>query len=589
MKPVLVSWCGITDMKAALGFEQSCAIMGALQNDEYSALYILQYTDENKMQPENIKTVVDIEQIACGMRATPEKQEPFLNALSNTAVLNEYCTQAFLRYTQAKNVGTKIHSRNIPLARLNDVENIYAAVIQVLDSIVAEHADCSITLNISSGTPTMAFVWAFASLRYPRENISLMSSSQVGCTPEIVELPEVWKRWHARRICTSPPENAGWDVVYHLFGEQPMPALVGVSKLPARKHVFIYSRQYPAECMRSYVEKTAAYDGIEIDAYDWLDILSKVKAHVNTLPHGSTIAFNLTGGTKIMYACVLEFSKELHAQAYYFDFRNRRMIELQSMNSYALDYSFSLPTIINVHSTVPLVDCCASGIWQQDQYRTNLIMHIYTHFAELKEWDHYVRRLYPTPKLVNQFMQQTSFSELKTDKVSVSLAAGGMCNIQWAGKTFQLNNYPGIIKFLLGGWFEEMFYVKCVLPLTREGLIRESRLSMELVSASDPGSIYQELDSVFTDGKRLYVVECKSGKVLGEHVTKLSDIVRSYGGMGGRGVLCHIEDITSRVIRAKAKERGILLLRIPKCVSSGNIKPELNAAVGQLRTFIKKQ
>ncbi len=52
------------------------------------------------------------------------------------------------------------------------------------------------------------------------------------------------------------------------------------------------------------------------------------------------------------------------------------------------------------------------------------------------------------------------------------------------------------------------------------------------------GSIYQEFDIVLTDGKRLYVIECKSGRrSKGEFVEKLSSITRQFGGVEGRGIV----------------------------------------------------
>ena len=50
-------------------------------------------------------------------------------------------------------------------------------------------------------------------------------------------------------------------------------------------------------------------------------------------------------------------------------------------------------------------------------------------------------------------------------------------------------------------------------------------------------STYNEFDVVFTDGYSLYIVECKAGTVTQEQVMKLQNLVRSYGGTGGRGIV----------------------------------------------------
>lgn len=569
-------------MRAALGFEQSCAIMSTLIHQDYSDLYILQYTDKQKQLPTGISSFSDIENRIQEIGTNTQAQNEFHKSLSNSVLLNDYFARTIKSWASDCGINTSIHAQNVVLSDLNDVEAIYSAAIRLLNLITSTREERVITLNLSSGTPTMAFVWAFASLRYPQEQIELISSSRKERAPEIVNLPVDWKRWHARRIYSSGQEKK-WDVVYHLFGEQRMPALVGVQKLPARKHVFLASPQYPSACMEPYVGD-AEYEELLIDAYDWQKLHRAITAHLNALPQGETVAFNLTGGTKIMYACALDIAKNIHAPAFYFDFRNKRMVDLQNNSSCKLDYALNLETLIMLHSTTPLLNLEENGKWRPDHNRANLLQHIYVNRNDLKNWDRAIRRAYHTKALENDLMSMTSFQNLAADKISVSLQENGACQINWAGARFSLKNYPGIVKFLLGGWFEEFFYVKCIEPLIKEKLIKEARLGLELASTASPDSVYQEFDTAFTDGKRLYIVECKSGRVLGEYITKLSAIVRNYGGMGGRGILCHTEGIYSKVIKEKADEMGILLLRIhpyKKGYQNG-----WSSAVHALRKFI---
>ena len=65
---------------------------------------------------------------------------------------------------------------------------------------------------------------------------------------------------------------------------------------------------------------------------------------------------------------------------------------------------------------------------------------------------------------------------------------------------------------------------------------------------------YHELDITFTDGRRLYVIECKAGRVISEHVMKLQNIVRYFGGNEGRGVLASCIEPKSKVLRKKIDE-----------------------------------
>ena len=55
---------------------------------------------------------------------------------------------------------------------------------------------------------------------------------------------------------------------------------------------------------------------------------------------------------------------------------------------------------------------------------------------------------------------------------------------------------------------------------------------------------YQEFDTMFTDGYRLYIVECKTGHINGDHINKLESLVRQYGGIEGRGILLNLNNST---------------------------------------------
>lgn len=588
MKKILVSWCGITDMKAALGFEKSSAIMSALSHNSYDELYVLLYTDKRKNPPVELSTADDIAACVLRMADWVETHKSLLQQLSNTPQLNYYYKKVIEDFCASNGLPTKVHTENIFLEDLNDVENIYSAAINLLNCIVSGEEERAITLNISSGTPAMAFVWAFAALRYPQENVELLSSSRSEQAPEKVPLPAEWRCWHARRIFNAVPTKQKWDVVYHLFGEQRIPALVGITKLQAHKHVFITSLQYPGECMKPYIGD-ADFEELRIDAHDWDNIRDAINGHINKLSPHAEIAFNLTGGTKIMYAGALEIANQTHAPAFYFDFRNKLILNLQDNSRHKLDYSFSLPTLISLHCNVPLCNMAQSGIWQADQERANLLLHIYKNRASIRQWEQDVRKAYFGKRLEQELMNMTSFSDLKTDEVSVSLSENGSCQIQCQDKIFYLQYFPGIVKYLFGGWFEEFFYITCILPLIQEQVIKEARINLELCSAANPDEVYQELDVAFTNGKQLFIVECKSGKVLGEHISKLSAIVRNYGGMGGRGILCYTDPIYSATIKSKAEEMGILLLRIYPFSNKKFQGKGWDKAISELREFIKAQ
>ena len=89
--------------------------------------------------------------------------------------------------------------------------------------------------------------------------------------------------------------------------------------------------------------------------------------------------------------------------------------------------------------------------------------------------------------------------------------------------------------------------------------------------------MYQELDVTFTDGRALYVVECKAGGVNSDQVMKLQNIVRYFGGVSGHGFLncCFLPK--NKVILKKIKESynidevtGDSLMEKIRSIISGN-------------------
>ncbi len=54
MRCFLLTWYGITDFRAALGFEESGGpVLGALATREYTHVLILAYTDPTKAEPDS--------------------------------------------------------------------------------------------------------------------------------------------------------------------------------------------------------------------------------------------------------------------------------------------------------------------------------------------------------------------------------------------------------------------------------------------------------------------------------------------------------------------------------------------------------
>ena len=120
-----------------------------------------------------------------------------------------------------------------------------------------------------------------------------------------------------------------------------------------------------------------------------------------------------------------------------------------------------------------------------------------------------------------------------------SLRASGSASLLLRGKKFDVPK-EGYFRFLAGGWLEEYVYA-LLRPLQDEGTVRDVRVGFEAGYHESVGdkqrSPAQEFDCLFTDGKRLWIVECKAGPVKQEAIQKLENNLKHYGGVAARGLL----------------------------------------------------
>lgn len=66
-----------------------------------------------------------------------------------------------------------------------------------------------------------------------------------------------------------------------------------------------------------------------------------------------------------------------------------------------------------------------------------------------------------------------------------------------------------------------------------------------------------EFDILFTDGKRLFEIECKSGKVDQTDITKLDSNATYFGGSEVCSILATTQNIQNNGIQEKLKVLGI--------------------------------
>ena len=545
-----MTWYGMTDFRASLGLEQTTGpVLGALLAEDYTDVVILGFTHPDKSEnkaDEFQQKIADFE------GSDPAAARQFIDLFSNTGDAHHHFNEWLNK--QLRDAGKKIDVRFHPvgLTHLNDTEGIYEAATQSLNAVAASEGEKLVTLYLSPGTPVMAFVWAFAALRYPTLKKRLIASSQPGRPPENVELPHEWLEWHTRALPEKSKQIENFDAVFHLFGEQRMPSLLGINQFQTKDHVFVNSTDFPASVMKQFIGESGFYE-LAVDPYDPESVKTKILGIIEALPSSYRIGFNLTGGTKLMYAGALAACRKVNAIPFYFDNRSHRTIFLNTFHSIETNTVDSVDTYIKLNG---------NKLWISKNGNFSDIQSIFESDRERltdKLWDvrSKLSRLYGD---IVKYNESNEPFEVEYSDIYACLSKNMQAEIKINSKKFCFEYWPDFARYLSGGWFEEYTY-RQLEPLIKIGLIKDLRIGLEVSIDDEKGysflsepQLYQELDITFTDGRALYIVECKSGGVKSDQIMKLQNIVRYFGGISGYGILACCFTPKNKVIHKKIED-----------------------------------
>jgi len=555
MKKYLMTWYGITDLRASIGLEQTTGpVLGALLAENYTDVVILGFTHPDKTAN---KTDGFQQKIENTEGSDPAAAREIIDLFSNSVEAHNHFTQWLEKQLRDAGKKVNVHFHPVGLKHLNDTEGIYEAATQSLNTVAASEGEKLVTLYLSPGTPVMAFVWAFAALRHPTLKKRLIASSQPGRPPERIALPNEWIEWHGRQVRTTNTADQ-YDVIFHLFGEQRMPNLLGVIQFSSRKHIFVNSAQFPADVMKQFLGK-AEYGEIAVDPYDPENVRSTILDLIAKMPADEKIGFNLTGGTKLMYAGALAACRKVNATPFYFNSRNNQVVYLNDFKTIETKLIPSVETFIQLNGNNLFIS--KAGHWSdipgiESDDRKSLT-------NELWQARSKISRLYRELSRYNDSFQPF---ELHNGDIYAKLSKDKNAKISIGPEHFEFKEWPDFAKYLSGGWFEEYTFMK-LQHLVDAGLIKDMRIGLKVSFKDDDadkssssfsaqlsnlfGDTYQEIDIIFTDGRRLYVIECKAGNVTSEHVMKLQNIVRYFGGVEGRAVLASCFYPKNKVVRKK--------------------------------------
>lgn len=549
MKDYLVTWYGITDFRSSLGFEKSGPILGALADGFYTDVIVLGYSKQDDCISENefeskLKEVKTSE--------NPEDKFKFTYEYANCTAAHKH----FINFLRDKilEMGKTISIGFIPitLSQLNDSEGIYSAAVQALQSIADLKDDSRVSIFLSPGTPLMAFSWALAAFKFPTIPKRLIASSDPRKPPMAIMPPKEWMEWNAKQNPNPKDQkNSDYGVIYTLFGEQRVPAFLGINQFSSKKYVFVTSGNYNAQCMKDFLPENSEFAEIRVDAFSPKDIFEKILKDALQYSGNSRIGFNLTGGTKLMYAGALNACRKLGGVPFYVGGKDLTLVYLNDFETEPLKPIEKVDTFILLNS---------NGLGISDYGRTGADEESSVDMTnEMWKSREYINRLYNDVQQMRHKECYYSLSLENPTKPEINVLANGPFCISTKQIDYAFEDETQFSKYILGEWFEEYIYNN-LYPLYEKGKILDIRhgikvdFSSETLDQNPNHKTYQEMDVVFTNGKKLFIVECKTGLAELPHVERLSTITRYYGGVEGVGILAYTRRPESDILLKKISE-----------------------------------
>lgn len=343
-----------------------------------------------------------------------------------------------------------------------------------------------------------------------------------------------------------------FDVIFHILGREPIPILYALKEFKTPKHIFIASSTHPADNVSAFVPEGTLHDTISIDPFSSSDTFLKISEAIKA-NKWTSIGFNLTGGTKMMYDGAMQACRQFGGIPFYFDINKHNLIWL---NSEIREGISGIKTVDDFFK-VANYKVSNEGFWKEKLQgsRIQLTLELWKKKEDLKS-------LYK--KMPNDIENPKPFS-ISIGNLSISWnGTSGQFTI--GNKKFSLSG-SDFVKYAKGGWFEGYVYIN-LMPLIQNGAITDMRIGYTLDTKFNDRSL-QEFDILFTDSKTLYILECKAGNLNSEHLDKLQNNIIAYAGVDGKGAIISAVSMPNSAMNDKILRNNNLNILVGRNVPTG--------------------
>jgi len=324
-----------------------------------------------------------------------------------------------------------------------------------------------------------------------------------------------------------------FDLMVHLAGEQIVPNYLAARQVEAGQHVLVVSERTQAVHDRLNNCGLSLLDPVRVeDPYDVVQCADAIGYALSSGKRGN-IVFNVTGGTKPMFAAALTAAYEFDAPCFYVETEGHRLLWLRGRSGVQ-----PLKPVMDVEMFIhfagyPLHE---AGHWEDDPIREQRAEITKFVWQNNRGFSKALKNLADAANAIDKGKE--AVPEINKGKFSAWQGKDGRCGFRLGGRTFECPGWRDVFRYFAGGYLEEYVYL-LLKPLLENEELKDLRIGLrpDWRSRRDSSQGIQEFDVACTDGLRLFILECKAGGVTQGDIQKLENNARTFGGTFGMGIL----------------------------------------------------
>lgn len=377
----------------------------------------------------------------------------------------------------------------------------------------------------------------------------------------LISLPSWWDKNELQKELQKIIQNQmpwRFDCVIHTCDKTDTMSLIwGLTTLMADKHIVLYPKDMDNNFIKN-IEKefvcNSKIDSYRVDAFDRNSVEKVMREKLEPFERK---AFHLSGGSKIMFLAGERVARDMDTKAFIIDTDRFNVLLLNSCTPIKKVPSLSRVNDFLVANTYGM-DIIADTDVNDILKRKELTHRLFGNCRTINTLTQKIQKRITSNKK-NHTLQAETFEE-KVGKINVKYDQN-ILKVTIENDTYEISgDSTKCLSYIIGGWFEEYIYLE-LIPLLQSGYIYDLQINTKL---NTEGVDYQEFDIIFTDGYRLFVIECKSGGVKSNAVEKLANIKQRYGGINA---ICIVTTPFRQngIVDMKIKENGLYLVQGGYC------------------------